>query len=1294
MINLRGMQTFSSDKVFLKFSVDKTMVKEGGKLIYTIKIVDEDGNLVPVPASENIVINLSWKGTAIPQDIIGKLPSNVIISGSSGTSFEVQIKKDGLQENIETIESNIIKVVDKTELFENIIVDEVNSKITSTIIDSTVEKLAITLSEEGLFGGNKDNIGISDTTDNTIVSGVLSKNSNNVKYELSYINDDTGLTSDGVKVLWTKVSSNLVIAKANGIDILKVSIDNDGKYNVELLKAVDHKVNNIEDVVKTSLNVDIIQAGVKSTTSIEIKIEDDMPKSTELYEKTKLLGNNTNIMFTLDLSKSMDESTKICDKDGYSKTKLQLAKESITKIIDTYDNYGNVKINLVVFGNTAKNITNGWVSISEMKVILDTLCTGEVGNATNYDAALSEVINSFNNRTNEKLANGTNISYFLSDGDPTLGDGRWGSLENSQGNYYNYYDRRIDYKEENIWKKFLIDNNVKSIALGMGEDISKNQLNKIAYDGIDNINTKGVVVKNLDTLESQIANTISIKPIKGELKTLYGADDGFISKIELNSTIYNFDIKNNQIINIKTGEIIKGTIFTYHTSSNSSIEIDMSNGKYIYIPNKKIASANDSEEFLIKYTLTDKDNDSNVSTLKLHFGKENNLGITDQITSVSEEGLLNGNKDNTGIADTTNKANSIGKMDIIDADKVIFTSNQPTLIGGTKVFWIGENTNNLIANDLNGNKILTVNINNKGEYKVILNNAISHNNASIEDVESLKLNIKASNSGLEKSGTLTINIEDDSPIAINNSVEVETNLNKTNLMITLDVSGSMNNYNAFEKVKESTIELIKTYASNGATKVWLTLYSDWSRSCAYPEFEWGTSTYVYGSDNSKNGMWVDVSNKSNLSKMINFIEHIQADGGTDTQASIKEMEFGVSSKGMIPNGEKIAYVITDGDPTTRLGNWEQFAKDNQVNVKAFGFANVNNNNLNKIAYNGIENINTNGIKVKNIDEFKQTILDDIQVSVYKTNLLDKVGADGASLVEFDIDGNKFYNNGSKESSLNAIWDNLTKTWSINTSNDSKIVLNMVSAEFSYSGKSSLVTKSEEIKYKVVDSDGDSVISSLTLNQKAHMVLGKEYDVHNVTDYPCYNNDVKVQEISCSNENDTIRIRNNISSSTKLDMQDGDDKIIIDGYMGSNSKIYLGEGNDSATIKNEYKLLSSYHSNAIIDGGNGYDKLSLTDSYDGVDLSKIAYNTKNIEELDFTSKTSNCINISLQDVIDISDNNNKLVIKGDYNDYVKLNSYEWVNSSSNENLEGTSYKVYNGYYNSSVKLLIEDNMEVY
>lgn len=88
----------------------------------------------------------------------------------------------------------------------------------------------------------------------------------------------------------------------------------------------------------------------------------------------------------------------------------------------------------------------------------------------------------------------------------------------------------------------------------------------------------------------------------------------------------------------------------------------------------------------------------------------------------------------------------------------------------------------------------------------------------------------------------------------------------------------------------------------------------------------------------------------------------------------------------------------------------------------------------------------------------------------------------------------------------------------------------------------------------------------------------------------------------------------------------------------------------------------------------------------IDLTKVLSKTTKI--VDMENGQEDKLKVDLKDILDL--NSKELIIKGDKKDVVELDSHDWTQSGK-ENIDGKSYNIYT---NSTVKLIIEDEIDIH
>lgn len=395
------------------------------------------------------------------------------------------------------------------------------------------------------------------------------------------------------------------------VDVIKVTLtDSNGDYTVEQLNPVFHPTSHVsEENLEFTVNYQVTDGdGDHSDGSFKIDVDDDTPVAQPVSQGLVESTGATNLMLMLDLSGSMDSASGLTNL-----SRIDVLRAAAIELIEQYANQGAVKVQIVVFKNgtaytqDADGNVEAWMTIDAARSFILGLNENDTDGGTNYDAAVAQAQLAFAANGKLETPGVRNVSYFLSDGEAAGQDG----LNNT---------------EEGAWTNFLNINNIQSIALGMGGNITAAQLDRVAYDGRgDGTNTNGVIVTDLGQVAGTLVGTV-MQPANGTLVPpgKFGADGGHILSISINAGATTFTYNPNA--NAGDGGIVMSGAahaFDFQTDTNrlvitlasgASFSIDMDDGSYTYTPPANV-NANLSES--IGFVLTDNDGDTASNTLSI-----------------------------------------------------------------------------------------------------------------------------------------------------------------------------------------------------------------------------------------------------------------------------------------------------------------------------------------------------------------------------------------------------------------------------------------------------------------------------------------------------------------------------------------------------------------------------------------------------------------------------------------------------------------------------------------------------
>ena len=358
--------------------------------------------------------------------------------------------------------------------------------------------------------------------------------------------------------------------------------------------------------------------------------------------------------------------------------------------------------------------------------------------------------------------------------------------------------------------------------------------------------------------------------------------------------------------------------------------------------------------------------------------------------------------------------------------------------------------------------------------------------------------------GNTSTSTISINIVDDRPTATPASNSGQSAFPDTNLLITLDLSGSMDEASGtggltkLELAKQAILNLIQQYDSLGHVRVELVTFSSDAANAS--------------------GGWIDLNDPAAKAALVNTILNLSAGGNTNYDAALLTdmAAFATSGKLDTPGVQNVAYFLSDGDPTSNQ-DWPQvsgtltqngiqpaeenfwinnFLKTNHIDSFALGIGSgATTAELNPIAYDGRgAGTNTNGIVVTDLSQLINTLVATVNASPVSGTLVDgeigvTLGADGGHFQSLTVDGTTYTLNGSSiivsgGPNHQAIpFDTVNGVLTVNTNVGGQIAFDLQGADvghYTYTPSASVPATTEVFSYTVVDGDGDTAGSALTI----------------------------------------------------------------------------------------------------------------------------------------------------------------------------------------------------------------------
>ncbi|MGL6551719.1 DUF5801 repeats-in-toxin domain-containing protein, partial [Aeromonas jandaei] len=365
---------------------------------------------------------------------------------------------------------------------------------------------------------------------------------------------------------------------------------------------------------------------------------------------------------------------------------------------------------------------------------------------------------------------------------------------------------------------------------------------------------------------------------------------------------------------------------------------------------------------------------------------------------------------------------------------------------------------------------------------------------------------------------LDIAFKDDGPsaTAATNSGQATQGQN-TNLMLILDISGSMGNASGYqgmtrmEVMQKSALELLDRYDASGNVMVNIVTFST---AAANPTGTWVTvdvaKAIILG---------LSPTDSTNYDDALN--DAINAFGASGKLAGAQNVSYfmsdgapnysTVSNSATVPDGSN-SFGDGSGIGTANEKDWTDFLRVNSINSFALGMGSgTTSSQLDPIAYNGVTATNTSSILVTDFSQLSSTLVSTVVAQPVSGQLLNggltaSAGADGGWLESITVAGVTYhYNQKSDSVSVTGgtsvgTFDTATNEWSIAVAGG-VLKVDMDNGMYTYTPPSTIPAGgiNQVFGYSVSDYDGDTASSTLaiTINPAvAPMVVRDDFVITN------------------------------------------------------------------------------------------------------------------------------------------------------------------------------------------------------
>ncbi|WP_157969676.1 beta strand repeat-containing protein, partial [Pseudomonas huaxiensis] len=551
------------------------------------------------------------------------------------------------------------------------------------------------------------------------------------------------------------------------------------------------------------------------------------------------------------------------------------------------------------------------------------------------------------------------------------------------------------------------------------------------------------------------------------------------------------DPGSNVVVGVRAGSNTAtsaiGSLNTNVAGTYGTLTLDAA-GNAVYHANPNSVAAAGAQD-VFTYTIRDADGDESTTTLTVNVKDCALIAGQDQDVTVYEKAL-----------DLIKDGQDLAAGTVVGSDPGATTETGSGTLVGSVSGGSGAISYSLLGSSTGAYGQLLLNAD--GSYKYTLTSAPKTPGGANDgaNVMTESFTYKATDAlGNFTTSTILINIVDDVPKAVGATRSVTPGQVDSNLLLVIDVSGSMNDASGvpgltrLQLAKQAIAALLDKYDDLGDVKVQIVTFSSGATG--------------------QSAVWVTVDQAKTI------VNGLSAGGSTYYDSATASAQSAYTTAGKIVGAQNITYFFSDGEPTsghaisgTRETTWTNFLDANGIKSYAIGLGTgVNASNLNPLAYDGSTHTDTNATVVTDLNQLNSVLSGTVQGAPITGSLMSGgyFGADGGFIKSLVVDGTTYTydpkgnsNQGSYATSGTdrGTFDTVTNSITVKTVMGGSLVVDMDTGDFTYTPpKDNGSSQVENVGFVVSDNDGDLSNASLVINvyTNAAPVAGADHVITNI-----------------------------------------------------------------------------------------------------------------------------------------------------------------------------------------------------